>query len=344
MKSDIYSFASDNCAGVHQSIMVTLSRVNEGYVHSYGDDVYTREAIETIKTHFNDKASVYFVYNGTGANVTGITQLVNSYHTVFCSRVGHIHVDECGSLEHYAGCKVVALPSDDGKISSEQIVPLLVGVGDEHRSQPGLISITQPTEYGVLYSQDEIRALSDFAHQHNMHLHMDGARISNAVAAMGLTLKDLTSRCGVDLLSLGATKNGLMFGEAVVFLNPSLDNHYSYVRKQGMQLHSKMRFIAAQFQEMFGTDLWIKNAAHANNMAQRLFRGIDKHPQITVTQKVQCNALFAVFPEQMIANLQKTFHFYVWDESKCEVRLMTSYQTTEQEVDHFIEAIDSMLS
>ena len=343
MKSDKYSFASDNCAGVHQNIMEALNKTNAGYVHSYGDDGYTREAVETIKNQFDGKASVYFVYNGTGANVTGITQLVNSYHTVFCSQAGHIHVDECGSLEHYAGCKVVAIPSVDGKISPEQIAPLLVGVGDEHRSQPGLISITQPTECGVVYTQNEIRRLSDFAHQHNMHLHMDGARISNAAAAMGLKLKELTSFCGVDLLSLGATKNGLMFGEAVVFLNQDLDKYYPYIRKQGMQLHSKMRFIAAQFQEMFGTDLWIENAAHANNMAQRLLRGIEKYSQITVTQKVQCNAIFAILPKEMIEDLQKTFHFYVWDESTCEVRLMTSYQTTEQEVDEFIEAVDSML-
>jgi len=343
MKSDIYSFASDNCAGVDLEIMRALNDVNKGYVHSYGDDVYTKEAEETIKSKFDGKASVYFVYNGTGANVTGISQLVHSYHTVYCSQVGHIHVDECGSLEHYAGCKVIALPSIDGKIMPAQIAPLLVGIGDEHRSQPGLISITQPTEYGVLYSQEEIKELAVFAHDNNMHLHMDGARISNAAAALKLSLKDLTSECGVDLLSLGATKNGLMFGEAVVFLNNDLDTFYPYVRKQGMQLHSKMRFIATQFQEMFGTDRWLNNAIHANNMAQRLVRGIEKHPHIVITQPVQCNAIFAILPESIIPDLQKSFHFYIWDESKGEVRLMTSFQTTQQEVDHFVEAINRML-
>lgn len=343
MKSDIYSFASDNCAGVDQEIMRALNDVNKGYVHSYGDDVYTKEAERTIKNLFDGKASVYFVYNGTGANVTGISQLVHSYHTVFCSQVGHIHVDECGSIEHYAGCKVIALPSTDGKIMPAQIAPLLVGIGDEHRSQPRLISITQPTEYGVLYSQEEISELAVFAHDNNMHLHMDGARISNAAAALKLPLKALTSECGVDLLSLGATKNGLMFGEAVVFLNNALDTCYPYVRKQGMQLHSKMRFIATQFQEMFGTDRWLNNAMHANNMAQRLFQALEKHSQITITQPVQCNAIFAILPERIIPDLQKLFHFYVWDESKGEVRLMTSFQTTQQEVDQFIDAISLMM-
>lgn len=343
MKSDEYSFASDNCAGVDLDIMRALNDVNQGYVHSYGDDVYTNKAKETIKNMFGGKASVYFVYNGTGANVTGISQLVHSYHTVFCSQVGHIHVDECGSLEHNAGCKVIALPSTDGKIFPEQIAPLLVGIGDEHRSQPGLISITQSTEYGVVYSQEEISKLAVFAHDNNMHLHMDGARISNAAAALNLPLRAFTSECGVDLLSLGATKNGLMFGEAVVFLNEALDKCYPYVRKQGMQLHSKMRFIAAQFEEMFGTDRWLNNATHANNMAQRLVRGIEKHPQITITQKVQCNAIFAILPESMIPDLQSLFHFYVWDESKGEVRLMTSFQTTQQEVDHFIDAINRLM-
>lgn len=343
MKSDQYSFASDNCAGVHPVVMEGLMKVNQGYVHSYGDDVYTQEARDTISQHFGGNAAVQFVYNGTGANVTAITHLIRSFHTVFCSQQGHIHVDECGSLEHYCGCKVVALPSKDGKLSPGSIDPLLVGIGDEHRSQPGLISITQPTEYGVLYSPEEIGKLADFAHEHNMLLHMDGARIANAADALKLPLKSFTKDCGVDVVSLGATKNGLMFGEAVVFMNKAAETCYPYIRKQGMQLHSKMRFIAAQFQTLFATDLWLDNASHANAMARRLLRGLRDLPGISITQDSQCNALFAVMPKRIIPALQQRFHFYTWDEENNEVRLMTSFQTTEVEVDALISGISQAL-
>ena len=343
MRSDQFSFASDNCAGVHPEIMQALQESNQGYVHSYGDDDYTKEAEQVIKNHFGDQISVYFVYNGTGANVTGITHLVRSYHTVFCAESGHIHVDECGSLEHYAGCKVIALPSLDGKLTPEDIMPRLVGIGDEHRSQPGLISITQPTEYGVLYSPDEISQLACFARENNLHLHMDGARIANAAAALNLPMKVFTTDCGVDLLSLGATKNGIMFGEGVVFLKPGIDANFPYIRKQGMQLHSKMRFIAAQFSAIFEDGLWLANASHANMMTQNLYRELTKIPEVKITQKVQCNAIFAIMPKNIISSLQEKFHFYTWNEELGEVRLMTSFQTSEEEVNVFLTALRSEL-
>ncbi|MEN1759106.1 low specificity L-threonine aldolase [Anoxynatronum sibiricum] len=339
MKSDAFSFASDNCAGVHPTVMAAMAAANEGYVHSYGDDVYTREAVAIINRLFGGDASVFLVYNGTGANVTGISHLIRSYQTVYCAAAAHIHVDECGSLEHYAGCKVVALPSDDGKITSEAMEPYLVGIGDEHRSQPGLISITQPTEYGVLYTPDEIRHLADFAHGRGMKLHMDGARIANASAALNLPVEHFTTACGVDLVSFGAAKNGMMFGEAVVFLDQEAARAFPYVRKQGMQLHSKMRFMAAQFIAMLTDDLWLENARHANAMTRRLHEGLCRISEIKVTRQVHCNAIFACFPKEWIVPMQERFHFYVWDESVNEVRLMTSFQTTTKEVDAFLAAL-----
>jgi threonine aldolase len=344
LKTDTYSFASDNCAGVHPKVMEALAEANHGYVHSYGDDVYTAEAEKLVRSHFGNQSAVFFVYNGTGANVTGITHLMRSYQTVFCAETGHIHVDECGSLEHYCGCKVVALPTEDGKITPDDIAPRLVGIGDEHRSQPGMISITQPTEYGVLYTVDEIMHLSEFARENHMLLHMDGARIANAAAALNLPMKAFTTDCGVDLLSFGATKNGIMFGEGVVFLKEDLEKAFPYIRKQGMQLHSKMRFIASQFIAILTDNLWLKNARHANEMMQRLYLGITQIPTVTITRPVHCNALFALMPKEVIEPLQQHFHFYTWNEQTGEVRLMTSYQTTESEVDKFLVALQKQLN
>jgi threonine aldolase len=343
MKTDQFSFASDNCAGVHPEVMKALMAANQGYVHSYGEDVYTEQAENLIRNLFTDQAAVFFVYNGTGANVTGITQLIRSYETVFCSETAHIHVDECGSLEHYAGCKLVALPSTNGKITPQQIEVKLTGKGDEHRSQPGMVSITQPTEYGVLYTADEIKALADFVHENGMLLHMDGARIANAAAAMNLSLKALTVDLGVDVLSFGAAKNGIMFGEAVVIFDKNQAASYRYIRKQGMQLHSKMRFIAAQFIALLADDLWLKNALHANSMAQLLCQKISRLPGIKITQPVQCNAVFATFPEKALETMQSRFHFYTWNEPTNEVRLMTSFQTTETDVASFADALAACL-
>ncbi len=339
MKSDQYNFASDNCAGVHPLVLKAIEDANNGYVHSYGDDVYTKQAEKLIRDQFGEKAAVFFVYNGTGANVTGISRLIKSYQTIYCAETAHIHVDECGSLEHYAGCKVAALPSGDGKVHVEAVKEKLVGIGDEHRSQPGMISITQPTEYGVLYSVDEIKSLSDFAHANGMLLHMDGARIANASASMNLSLKALTADCGIDLLSFGATKNGILFGEAVVFFRADLAESFKYIRKQGMQLHSKMRFISVQFTAIMSGSLWIDNARHANAMARKLHTGLLELPDISFTQEVSCNAIFAKFPGKIIKPLQQKYHFYTWNEQINEVRLMTSFQTSEMEIDEFLKDI-----
>ena len=344
MKTDTFNFASDNCAGVHPIIFHALEKANEGYVHSYGDDVLTRKAVKLIQEQFGETSEVFFVYNGTGANVTGITHLTRSYQTVYCAETAHIHVDECGSLENYAGCKVVAIPTETGKITPDLIRARMTKIGDEHRSQPGLVSITQPTEYGVLYTLQEIQELAAFSHRNGMRLHMDGARIANAAAAMNLSLKAITADAGVDVLAFGGTKNGMMFGEAVIFFSSDHGAAFPYIRKQGMQLHSKMRYIAAQFIALLTDDLWMQNARHANKMMARLYQGIAQIPHVKITRPVEGNALFAIFPEAIIEPLQQEFHFYTWNEAINEVRLMTSFQTTVVEVDTFIEALQKSVN
>lgn len=339
MKTDQYSFASDNCAGVHPQVMKALLDVNIGYTHAYGEDAVTRQAEKMMQELMGEKCRIFFVYNGTGANVTGISQVIHPYETVYCSDAAHIHVDECGAIERYAGCKVVSIPTSHGKLHRNDVEPLLTGIGDVHRSQPGILSITQPTEYGVVYTVDEIRELSAFAHAYGMLMHVDGARIANAAVALNVSLKEMITESGVDLMSFGAAKNGIMFGEAVVLVNPKIGKAFPFVRKQGMQLHSKMRYISAQFIALLTDDLWLKNAAHANRMAHRLYQGLSHMEQVTVQHPVHCNSVFAVLPEHMIAPMQERYHFYTWDHFRKEVRLMTSFQTREEEVDALLQSL-----
>ncbi len=337
-------FASDNNAGVHPDILKALHKVNEGHVVSYGDDPYTRKGIEDLKEHFGENTDIYFVFNGTAANVLGIKALSHSYHAVICSDLAHLNVDECGAPEKYTGCKLLTVPSPDGKLTPDGIRQHLHGFGFEHHAQPRIISVTQSTEMGTVYTPHEIKTIADLAHSFAMYLHMDGARIANAAVSLGTDFRKITSDAGVDVLSFGGTKNGMMFGEAVIFFNPELSRDFKYVRKQGMQLGSKMRFISAQFSALLAHELWKKNAAHANDMAQYLAEKIRAAGMIKITQPVEANAVFAILPPELIPRLQKNFFFYVWNEKTCEVRWMTSYDTTREDIDQFVKEIEKLFA
>lgn len=336
-------FASDNNAGVHVNILTALTEANKGHAIAYGDDVYTQEATKQIKALFNVEPEVFFVLTGTGANVLGINMMGGSFNSVICAETAHINVDECGAPEKFTGMKLVSIPTNDGKLTVKHILPQMHGVGFEHHSQPKVISITQPTEVGTLYSPSEIKELADFAHANNMYLQMDGARISNAVAASEFSIDEITREAGVDILSFGGTKNGMMYGEAVVFFNQQLASNFKYFRKQGMQLGSKMRYIGAQFSAFFKDDLWLKNASHANKMALLLEEKVKNIPGVKVTQKVQANGVFAIIPKELIPKLQDEYFFYVWDDETGEVRWMCSFDTTKEDVDEFAALLESFM-
>jgi threonine aldolase len=333
------SFASDNNAGVHPDILKAISAANQGHVVGYGDDAYTHSAQALFKEQLGEDIEVFFVFNGTAANCLSLKALTNSYHAVICAEGAHIYVDECGAPEKFTGCKLVPVPAKNGKLTVEAVQSAYHGVGDEHHVQPKVISITQATEVGTVYRPNEIRALAEFAHDHGMFLHVDGARIANAVAAQGLTLKQATRDLGIDVLSFGATKNGALGAEAVVFFNPELAASFKFYRKQGMQLASKMRFISAQFEALFAGDLWLQNARHANRMAQLLKREISKIPQVKIIYNVEANGVFAQVPRKAIAKLQKRYFFYVWNESQSVVRWMCSWDTTADDVKQFAEVL-----
>lgn len=337
-------FASDNTSMVHEKIMQAMLEANRGQVISYGEDVYTEHAIRKIKEVLGQDIDVYFVYNGTGANVTGLAAATHSYHAVLCAETAHINEDECGAPEKFAGCKLLPIPTDDGKIRIRQLEKYLHSVGFEHHAQPKVISITQSTELGTLYTVNEIREIADFAHQHDMYLHMDGARIANAAAALNVGLREITGDAGVDILSFGGTKNGMMFGEAVVFFNKTISKDFKYIRKQSTQLASKMRYIAVQFEALLKDDLWLQNARHANAMAKLLEKQVKDIPQIEVMQPAVVNAVFAKVPKEIIPKLQEKYYFYVWDEETSVVRWMTAYDTTEEDVAHFVGEIKKLLA
>ena len=336
-------FASDNNAGVHPDILKSIAECNDGHTIGYGDDPYTKKAIEKFTKVFDKDIDVYFVYGGTGANVLSLNAISHSHHAIFCSESAHIYVDECGAPEKFTGSKLIPLPSKDGKIRMEQIIPHLHSVGFPHHVQPKVISISQPTEYGTVYAVEEIQALSYFAHQNNMLLHMDGARLSNAAVALDCDLKAVSSDAGVDVLSFGGTKNGMMFGEAVVFFDPELSKDFKYIRKQGMQLHSKMRFIANQFSALLSNDLWNINASQANAMSKILEEKLKKFNQIKITQLVETNAIFAILPEKLIEPLQDEYFFYVWNGETNEVRWMTAFDTEENDIEEFTQVLKSFL-
>lgn len=336
-------FASDNNAGVHPAILQSMASVNEGHVIAYGDDPYTAEALSRIQEHLGKDAAVFFVFIGTAANVLGLASATQSHHAVICPSTAHINVDECGAPEKFTGCKLLCSDTPDGKLTVDLIASHMHGIGFEHHVQPKVVSITQSTELGTVYALEEIRALADYTHAQGMILHMDGARISNAAASLDCNLYEMTGGAGVDILSFGGTKNGMMYGEAVVFFDKSLAEDFKYRRKQGMQLSSKMRYIAAQFSAFLENELWRKNALHANQMAQKLYKAVKDIPGVKVTQKVESNAVFAIIPRDTIEKLQEAYFFYVWDEDRSEVRWMCSFDTTEADIDGFAARLRSLL-
>lgn len=335
------SFASDNYAGIHADVLQAISAVNHGHVPAYGSDTYTEQAIKLFQHHFGHDIDVHFVLNGTSANVLGLATLIKSHEAIICSEKAHIQVDECGAPEKFIGAKLLLVPAEQGKISILNIEKYLRRLDDQHAVQPKVISISQSTEYGTVYSFDEIKQLADYAHQKNMYLHMDGARICNAAVSLNASLQQITRAAGVDVLSFGGTKNGMMLGEAVVFFHPELAKQFKYIRKQGMQLASKMRFIAAQFQAMLSNDLWKRNAQHANKMAAYLAEKLAQIPTVKLTQPVQANAIFAIMPKDLITKLQQHYPFYVWDETISEVRLMTAFDTKVEDIERFITLAES---
>jgi threonine aldolase len=331
------SFASDNNAGVHPEVLRVLSEVNDGHVIGYGDDAYTESAVREFKRHFGKDIEVFFVFNGTAANCLSLKALTNSYEAVICAEAAHIYVDECGAPEKFTGCKLLPIATEEGKLTEEGVRSACHGIGDQHHVQPRAISITQSTEVGTVYKPDEVLQLSRFAHKRNMFLHVDGARIANAAAALNLSLRKATRDLGVDVLSFGATKNGGMGAEAVIFFNSELAANFKFYRKQGMQLASKMRYLSAQFQALFKDDLWLQNARRANHMAQLLAREVRKVPKVKVVYPVEANGVFAQVPRTAIPKLQKRYFFYIWDEEQSVVRWMCSWDTTEDDVKQFAE-------
>jgi threonine aldolase len=338
------NFASDNNAGVHPEILEALARANRGHVIAYGSDPYTRSALAKFEEHFGPGIDVFFTFNGTGANVLGLQALTRPYHAVLCSEYAHIYSDECGAPEKHTGCKLIPLPHQDGKITLDSVRRAYHGIGDQHHVQPRVISITQCTEMGTVYQLEEIQALAQFAHDNEMFLHMDGARIANAAASLGQTLRQATRDLGVDVLSFGGTKNGIMGGEAVVFFNQDVGNRglskdFLFLRKQGMQLASKMRFIAAQFEALLTGDLWRRSAEHANRMARLLEREISRIPGVKVAWKVEANGVFAQIPRHAVEKIKQRYFFYMWIEEECIVRWMCSFDTTEDDVRDFAAVV-----
>lgn len=335
------SFASDNYAPVHPKVLEELSKVNNHHMKAYGADEITEKTIELIKNFLEAKeAEVSFVFNGTGANVTGLQTVTNSWNSIICAKTSHINVDEGGAPEKLLGVKLLDVETPDGKLTPELIKNLWVRMGDQHTSQPNVVSITQSTEMGTVYSLEEIRALADLAHKNNSYLHMDGARISNAAVSLNKSIAEITTKSGVDIFSFGGTKNGLMGAEAVVLFNPDLSAKYPWIRKSSMQLASKHRYISAQFFALLTNDLWKSNAQQANEMAQLLRSKLEKFSSIKITQKTQSNAVFAILNPDHTTQLQQKHNFYVWNDNTGEVRLMCSWDTTKEDIENFIKDVE----
>lgn len=343
MESPKRGFASDNNAGVHPEILNAIADANVGHSIAYGDDPITEKAKEKFKELFGPQSSVYFVFLGTAANVLSLKALTNSFDAIICADTAHINVDECNAPEKLTGCKLITIASTNGKITVAGVKKHLHGFGFEHHAQPKVISITQATELGTVYTADEIRNLADLAHEHQMYLHVDGARIANAAVSLGITFKEMITDTGVDVLSFGGTKNGLMYGEAIIFLKAGLDLNFKYYRKQSMQLASKMRFVSAQFLAYLNQAIWQQNATNANRMAQLLSKELADIKSIKITQEVQANGVFAIIPEKLIPALQQQFFFYIWNEDRHEVRWMTSWDTREEDIRLFKILIEKLI-
>ncbi len=337
------SFASDNNSGVHSDIIDAIATANKDHAVGYGDDEYTQEAVQIFRDLFKTDVDVYFTFLGTGANVLAMKSSAQSFNSVLCADTAHINVDECGAVQNFTGASVKSLPSVNGKISVSSIAKELHCIGDEHHSQPSVVSITQPTELGTLYSIQEIKEICDFAHANNLIVHVDGARISNAVAALDIPVNEMITDTGVDLLSFGGTKNGMMYGEALVVLNRSLSTNIRYFRKQTMQLSSKMRYISAQFTAFLNNNMYVELAKRSNAMTKLLQSKLNKISQIKITRPIETNAIFAQIPVSLIEPLREKYFFYTWNEEENEVRWMTSFDTTEEDIESFVSCIKDVI-
>jgi threonine aldolase len=337
-------FASDNSATIHPAVLEAIATVNVGHAFGYGHDDYTREVEKRLAAQFGPQARTFMVFNGSGANVLCLRAACRPWQGVICAETAHISVDECGAPEAIAGVKLVTVPTEDGKLTPELVERAIARVGDEHAVQPGLVSISQCTELGTVYSTRELKRLADLAHANGLRLHVDGARLANAAAALDLPLKAITGDVGVDIVSFGGTKNGMLLGEAVIVLDSELADDFLYLRKQTLQLASKMRFMAAQFDAMLDGGLWLECATHSNAMAKQLAEKVGAIAGVQLTRPVQSNALFATLPRRAIEALLDRFAFYVWDEARDEVRWMCSWDTTEEDVDAFAAAVVEALA
>ncbi|MFE0736959.1 threonine aldolase family protein [Streptomyces sp. NPDC058855] len=335
----VRGFASDNYAGAHPEVLAAVALANGGHQVAYGEDQYTEHLQRVMHSHFGPSAEAFPVFNGTGANVTALQALTDRWGAVICAESAHINVDEGGAPERMGGLKLLTVPTPDGKLTPELIDRQAWGWEDEHRAMPQVVSITQNTELGTVYTVDEIRAIVDHAHAKGMKVHLDGARIANAAASLDVPMRAFTNAVGVDVLSYGGTKNGMLFGEAVVVLNPDAVSHMKHLRKLSMQLASKMRFVSVQLEALLSKDLWLRNARQANAMARRLADGVRAVDGVEVLYPVQANAVFARLPHEVSRRLQERFRFYFWDEAAGDVRWMCSFDTTEEDVDAFLQAL-----
>lgn len=330
------SFGSDNNSGVHPIIMQALNDANCNHAIAYGDDKWTDRAVEIIREIFNSPdINPLFIFNGTGANVLALQACTKPFHSIICAATAHIAVDECGAPVKATGCTIKEIVTSDGKLTPELVKPHLHGFGFEHHSQPKVIAISQTTELGTAYTPDEVKALADLAHQHDMYLFVDGTRITNACAFLGIGLKEMTVDCGVDIFTLGGTKNGLMFGEVIIPLRKELSENLRYYRKQLTQLYSKMRYISAQFIPYIEENIWLENATKSNNSAQKLLSSMKDIKGLKITQKVESNAVFFILPKNITDKLRERYFFYDWDVNLNEMRLVCSWDTTDDDIDAF---------
>ncbi len=337
------SFASDNWSGVHPAVLDAIVRANEGFAPSYGEDAVTAEADRLFRRHFGDSAEAYLTFNGTGANVVGLQSLLRPFEAVVCASSAHANVDECGAPENFIGCKLLALETPHGKLDPDIAERAMTGVGDEHHVQPRVVSITQSTELGTCYLVDEVAELASWAHERDLWLHLDGARLANAAASLDVGLGAFGQDAGVDVLSFGGTKNGAMGAEAVIVFRPADETFLPFIRKQSMQLASKMRFLAAQFVALLSDGLWRENARHANAMAARLAARVADLDGVTIAYPVEANAVFAILPGPVLDGVREEHRFHVWHESVGMARWMTSFDTTEEDVDRFVGLIERHL-
>ncbi len=332
-------FASDNTAPVHEKIMQAMFDANNGFTKPYGLDDYTIKAKAKLKEIFGAKADPYFVISGTGGNILAIKAFLRSFEATICTDIGHINTDEAGALECSTGTKILAVPSKNGKLSPESLDMYLIDKDNLHRTKPTLVSITQSTEHGTLYSLEEIKAICKKAHENNMYVHMDGSRIANALTALNISAKEMTIDAGIDVLSFGAAKNGVMFGEAVVFFKEGFSEHFFRLRKQAFQHISKQRFLSAQMLAYLEDNLWLENAKIANDMAQYLASELAQVESVKISRKTEVNAVFAIMPRTLIDKLHKEYYFYIFTPELNEVRLMCNFATKKEDIDSFIEHI-----